>query len=89
MMISSAAIAVGTDGVKPRRNAPDDGLEQLIGSKAQFSISEFADLIDRSDATVWRLIRLGQLETIKVGGSQRITRGETLRFLRHGSRTAA
>jgi hypothetical protein len=67
----------------------DDGLEQLIGPKAQLSIEEFANLINRSGATVWRLLRLGHLDAVTVGGVQRITRGEALRFLRYGNRTAA
>jgi hypothetical protein len=92
MMVSSAAIAAGTDGVdlRKRRTAPrDDGLEQLIGPKALFSIAEFAELINRSGATVWRLLRLGHVEAVEVGGIQSITRAEVLRFLRHGNRKAA
>ena len=93
-MVSSIEVAArllsrGGGAKRCQSDAPDDGLEQLLGSKATFSISEFGVVIDRSPASVWRYIRLDQLATIRVGGSQRITRGEAIRFLRHGGRTAA
>jgi hypothetical protein len=69
---------------KPRRRMYDDGLEQLIGPKTLFPIVEFAKLIDRSPATVWRLLRMEELEAVQIGGSKCITRGEALRFLRQG-----
>jgi hypothetical protein len=72
-----------------RRVSHDDGLEQLIGPKTLFSIEEFANLIDRSPATVWRLLRMKELTAVPIGGSKCIPRGEALRFLRHGGRTAA
>jgi hypothetical protein len=72
-----------------RRLSHDDGLEQLIGPKALFSIEEFADLIDRFPATVWRLLRMKELTAVQVGGSKRIPRGETLRYLREGDAQAA
>jgi hypothetical protein len=90
MMVSRIAIAAeppkqrGGAG-KRQPGAPDDGLEELIGPKPMFSIGEFAALLDRSPATVWRLRRLQQLETITVGGVQRISRREALRFLRRGA----
>jgi hypothetical protein len=71
------------------RGPPADGLEDILGRQTQFSISEFAALINRSPATVWRLLRLGQLSAVRVGGSLAITRGEALRFLRYGAPTAA
>jgi hypothetical protein len=94
MMVSSIAVAAGLPsrqgGAKRRLpDTPADGLEELLGSKTTFSISEFGILIDRSPASVWRYIRYDQLATIQVGGSQRITRGEAIRFLRHGGRAAA
>jgi hypothetical protein len=67
----------------------DDGLENILGSQTIFSITEFAKLINRSGATVWRLLRLGHLEAVEVGGIQGITRAEVLRFLRYGNRKAA
>lgn len=70
------------------RGPPDD-LEERIGSKLFYSISELAALADRSPATVFRLLRLGQLPFVQVGGSRCFTRAIVLDFLRRGTQRAA
>ena len=70
------------------RGPPDD-LEVRIGSKLIFSINELAALADKSPATIFRLLRLGQLPFVQVGGSRCFTRAAVLNFLRRGTQTAA
>lgn len=67
------------------RGPPDD-LEERIGSKLFYSINELAMLADRSPATIFRLLRLGQLPFVQVGGSRCFTRAIVLDFLRRGTR---
>jgi hypothetical protein len=74
---------------KAKARAPADGLEDVLGPKAAFYPSEYADFIDRSTATVWRLIRQGKIATIKIAGKHAISRGEALRHLREGDAQAA
>ena|ERR1700722_18871345 len=78
---------------RPRRGStphaprgPLDDLEQRIGSKLIFSINELAALADRSPATIFRLLRLGLLPFVPVGGSRCFTRAIVLDFLRRGTR---
>jgi hypothetical protein len=68
---------------------PSDDLEARIGPKLIFSINELAALADRSPATVFRLLRLGRLPFIHVGGSRCFTRAVVLNFLRRGTQAAA
>lgn len=65
---------------------PPDGLEERLGSQLVFSVNELAELANRSPATIFRLLRLGLLEHIRVGGSRCFTRAIVLDFLRHGTR---
>jgi hypothetical protein len=67
------------------RNARVDDLDERIGPKLLFSISELAMLADRSPATIFRLLRLGLLPFVQVGGSRCITRAIVLDFLRRGT----
>jgi Helix-turn-helix domain len=70
---------------QPRRGPPDDDLEERIGLKLVYSINELAELADRSPATIFRLLRLGQLPSIRIGGYRRFTRKMVLDFLRQGT----
>jgi hypothetical protein len=63
-----------------------DDLEERIGPKLIFSINELAKLADRSPATIFRLLRLGLLPFVTVGGSRCFTRAIVLDFLRQGTR---
>ena len=63
-----------------------DGLEEQLGSQLIFSVNELADRANRSPATVFRLLRLGQLSFVQVGGSRCFTRAIVLDFLRRGTR---
>ena len=63
-----------------------DDLEERIGPKLIFSINELAKLADRSPATIFRLLRLGLLPFVPVGGSRCFTRAIVLDFLRQGTR---
>jgi hypothetical protein len=65
---------------------PPDGLEERLGSQLVFSVNELAELANRSPATIFRLLRLGLLEHIQVGGSRCFTRAIVLDFLRRGTR---
>jgi excisionase family DNA binding protein len=67
------------------RESPD-GLEEQLGDQAIFSVKELADLANRSAPTIFRLLRLGQLSFVQVGGSRCFTRAIVLDFLRHGTR---
>ena len=67
------------------RGPPADDLEERIGPKLVFSIAELAELADRSPATIFRLLRLGLLPCIRIGGYRRFTRATVLDFLRHGT----
>ena len=67
------------------RGPPDDDLEERIGRKLVYSINELAELADRSPATIFRLLRLGQLPSIRIGGYRRFTRKMALDFLRQGT----
>jgi excisionase family DNA binding protein len=67
------------------RGPPDDDLEERIGPKLVFSIAELAELADRSQATIFRLLRLGLLPSIRIGGYRRFTRATVLDFLRYGT----
>jgi excisionase family DNA binding protein len=69
----------------PRGPPIDDDLEERLGDKLLFSINELADLTDRSPATIFRLLRLGQLQSVQVGGVRRFTRATVLDFLRRGT----
>jgi excisionase family DNA binding protein len=73
---------------RQRASAPDD-LEERIGSKLIFSINELAALADRSPATIFRLLRLGQLPFVQIGGSRCFTRAAVLNFLRRGTQATA
>ena len=68
------------------RGPPDDDLEKRIGDKLLYSIKDLADLSDRSPATIFRYLRLGQLQCIQSGGIRRFTRAAVLDFLRNGTR---
>lgn len=77
-------------GGTPRTPRVDaDDLEERIGSKLIFSINELAKLADRSPATIFRLLRLGLLPFVPVGGSRCFTRAIVLDFLRRGTRRSA
>jgi excisionase family DNA binding protein len=65
------------------RGPPDD-LEKLIGSQLVFTVAEMASLVDRSQATIYRLLRLGLLDFVQIGGSRMFTRAIVLDFLRNG-----
>ena len=78
---------VGASSHAPR--GPPDDLEERIGSKNFYSINELAVLADRSPATIFRLLRLGLLPFVPVGGSRCFTRAIVLDFLRHGTRNSA
>jgi hypothetical protein len=67
------------------RGPPDDDLEERIGSKNFYSINELAKLSDRSPATIFRLLRLGLLPCVRVGGCRCFTRAVVLDFLRNGT----
>ena len=67
------------------RESPD-GLEEQLGDQAIFSVNELAKLANRSAPTVFRLLRLGQLSFVQVGGSRCFTRAIVLDFLRRGTR---
>jgi hypothetical protein len=71
------------------RGPPDDDLDERIGPKLIFSISDLARLADRSPATIFRLLRLAQLDCVQVSGSRCFTRAIVLDFLRNGSRRSA
>ncbi len=81
-MVSKFAIAASSP-----REPPADDLEERIGNKLVFSIAELAELADRSPATIFRLLRLGLLSSIRIGGYRRFTRATVLDFLRHGTRS--
>jgi excisionase family DNA binding protein len=68
---------------------PSDDLEARIGPKLIFSINELAALADKSPATIFRLLRLGQLPFVQVGGSRCFTRAAVLNFLRRGTQAVA
>jgi hypothetical protein len=72
----------------PRGPPVDDDLEERLEGKLHFSINELAKLADKSPATVFRYLRLGQLPCIRVGGHRRFTRAVVLDFLRNGMRSA-
>lgn len=42
-------------------------------ARAAYPIPEIAEKLGCSDATVWRLIKKGQLESVKIGGMRRVT----------------
>jgi hypothetical protein len=67
------------------RGPPDDDLEERIGSKLIFTVTDLAALADRSAATIFRLMRLGSLPYVQLGGSRCFTRATVLNFLRHGT----
>ena len=72
---------------QPLRIPPDDDdLEDRIGDKLLYSIKDLAELSDRSPATIFRYLRLGQLQCIQSGGIRRFTRAAVLDFLRNGTR---
>jgi hypothetical protein len=73
----------------PGRGPTGDDLEQWLGSQLIFSISELAVLADLSDASIFRLLRLGLLEAIRIGGRRKFTRAVVLNFLRNGVRPVA
>ena len=66
-----------------------DGLEEQLGSQLIFSVNELADRANRSPATIFRLLRLGQLPFVQVGGSRVFTRAIVLDFLRRGTRKSS
>ncbi|WP_421793885.1 helix-turn-helix domain-containing protein [Hydrocarboniphaga effusa] len=49
--------------------------------KLAYTVGETADLFGVSLATVWRLIRNGELESLKVGKSRRIARAAIEAYL--------
>jgi excisionase family DNA binding protein len=98
-MVSSTAIAAA-EGFEPeekpplrpdthsrkRREGPwKDDLEERIGSKNFYTINEIAALADRSPATIFRLLRLGRLPFVQVGGRRLFSRRIVLDFLRRGT----
>jgi excisionase family DNA binding protein len=95
-MVSSIAIATA-EGFEPeekprlidvprgRRRPPPDDLEERIGSKNFYTINELAALADRSPATIFRLLRLGLLPFVQVGGRRLFSRAIVLDFLRRGT----
>jgi hypothetical protein len=73
-------------GTPQVQRGPPDDLEERIGPKLIYSISELAALADRSPATIFRLLRLGQLQFVWVSSSRCFTRAIVLDFLRRGTR---
>jgi excisionase family DNA binding protein len=72
----------------PRGPPVADDFEERLGKQLHFSIRELAEYAGKSQATVFRYLRLGQLPCIRVGGHRRFTRAVVLDFLRNGMRSS-
>lgn len=46
-----------------------------------YRVKDFADVTSLSKTTIYDLINAGQIKTVKIGRSTRITRGELERFI--------
>lgn len=55
--------------------------EQAPIGKLAYTVAEAAKKISLSRSSVYELIQSGEIETIKIGRSRRITEGQLLRFL--------
>lgn len=54
----------------------------FIFEKLLYRVEEVADLLSLSRATVWRLVEQGDLPTVQVGRSRRITSAQLTDFVR-------
>ena len=54
---------------------------QVTELRRAYRVEEVAEMIGVSRSTAWRLLASGALESIKVGGSRRITADQLDRFL--------
>jgi hypothetical protein len=70
------------------RGPPGDDLETVLGDQVIFSIADLAKFARRSPATIFRLLRLGQLDCVQISGSRVFTRAIVLDFLRNGTRSS-
>jgi len=51
-------------------------------TKLLYSIEDTAELLSLSRATVWRLVETGELPTVRVGRSRRVTSAQLNDFIR-------
>ncbi len=71
----------GSRSGNSQSNDNQAGPERLLTSVPRFAVE-----IDRSPATVFRLIRAGHLKTVRVGGHQMVTAAEKAAFIARAER---
>ena len=59
-----------------------------IEENAVYTVKESAMLLKMGEATLWRLVKSGELESIKLGKSRRIRGQGLLRLIEKGAQNA-
>jgi excisionase family DNA binding protein len=62
-----------------RQASPGHGIE---GERLAYKVHNAARLLDLSERKVWELVKSGDLESVKVGGSRLITRDALIAYLK-------
>lgn len=60
-----------------------------IEPNAVYTVKEAAQLLKMGEATVWRLVRSGELDSVKLGKSRRIRGQDLLKLLEKGAERAS
>ncbi len=60
-----------------------------IEPNAVYTVKEAAELLKMGEATVWRLVRSGELDSVKLGKSRRIRGQDLLKLLEKGAERAS
>jgi len=58
----------------------------VIEQNAVYTVKEAADLLKMSEASIWRLVRSGELESVKLGKLRRIKGQALLSLLDKGTK---
>ena len=57
-------------------------MEIEIGAPLVFTVSQVGEILSCSRSQIYVLIKTGQLESVKIGGSRRVTQNQLIRFVR-------
>jgi len=60
-----------------------------IEPNAVYTVKETAQLLKMGEATVWRMVRSGELDSVKIGKSRRIRGQDLLKLLEKGAERAS
>ena len=60
-----------------------------IEPNAVYTVKESAQLLKMGEATIWRLMKSGELNSVKLGKARRIRGQDLLTLLERGAQTAS